>query len=314
MPKVCRSSISRWASAASGEGQLAVDDRAVQASVADEPDDAVELLRRHRGGATPDDLQPLADHRPHVQGHHRRVERAARHEPAGRRERAEAPLEGRSEDRIEDDVGVELRDLLVVVGERLGAEVADAGVLRRARGRIDLGAEIAADVDRRLAGPARARLDEEDLALRELRIGEARPGRLVRDAEARGPRRVEGVRDGTDVVRLRDQELGVRPRGARNENAAAGVGARSGRVEARRVGGGRTRHLRCAALAQVVVVYGRRLDLHQHLPVRRLGIGNLLIAQDFGCAAFVDDDGMHTGLLSESFDRSYPQAFRSGSR
>ena len=68
---------------------------------------------------------------------------------------------------------------------------------------------------------------------------------------------------------------------------------KSGRVEPRRVGGRRARHLGCQPLIDVEVVDRSRSHVHEHLPVARSRVWNLLVAQNLGPAAFVDDDCMH---------------------
>ena len=189
--------------------------------------------------------------------------------------------------------------LLVVVGERLGAELAEVVVLRPARGRVDLRAEVAADVDRRLARAARARLYEQALALLEAGVGKACPGGLVGDAEAGRARCVERVRDWADVLARRRDELRVRSERAADEHALAGVLPCAGTVHSGGEGRRRSGRLGRLALVQVEVVDPRSLEPDEHLPVGRCGVRDLFVLQDFRPAAFVDDDRLHGPSLLE---------------
>ena len=218
-------------------------------------------------------------------------------------ERGEAQLEAVAEDGVEDDRRAELGDLLVVVGERLGAELAKVVVLRSACGRVDLPAEVAADVDRRLACPARARLHEQTFALLQPRVGETCPGGLVGDAEAGRARCVERVRDGADVLVRRRDELRVCAERAAHEHALARVLPRAGPVHSGGEGRLRSGPLGRLALVEVEVVDPRGLEPDEHLPVGRSGVGDLFVPEDFGPAAFVDNDRLHA--------LSFPQIHRS---
>src|SRR5439155_14996537 len=106
-------------------------------------DQVLELLVRHRRRAGAEDPRPLADHAPEVEGDDRIFDRSRGHEPAAYAERGQAPLERTAPDRIEDDGSLQLRDPLVVVGERLGAELAQTVELRLARGGGDRCPEMA---------------------------------------------------------------------------------------------------------------------------------------------------------------------------
>src|SRR5713226_10376349 len=108
--------------------ELAIDDR-MQLTLAGQLDHAVELLRRRVRRATADDPRALADQRPQVDRDDRFVERARNDHPAARGERSHTPLESLAADRVEDDIGSELREPRAVVGERLSAELAQAVLL-----------------------------------------------------------------------------------------------------------------------------------------------------------------------------------------
>jgi hypothetical protein len=91
---------------------------------------------------------------PEVDGDHWAFDCPGRDEPAARGERGQTSLEDGATDRIEDDSGPESLHALVVVGERFGAQRAQAVVLRLARGGVDRRSEVASDVDRGLSGAA----------------------------------------------------------------------------------------------------------------------------------------------------------------
>ncbi len=203
-------------------------------------------------------------------------------------------LEAVAENGVEDDRRAELRDLLVVVGERLGAELAEVVVLRPARGRVDLRAEVAADVDRRLARSARARLHEQALAFLQARVGEACPGGLVGDAERR-PRALRRASPGSGgrarvAAATSSAYVPSEPLTSTRSPVSSRVPAPSTPGSEGRRGSGRLGRL---ALIEVEVVDPRSLEPDEHLPVGRGGVRDLLVLQDFRPAAFVDDDRLH---------------------
>jgi len=138
----------------------------------------VELLVGYRDRAGPDDPRPFPDHAPEVERDNRSVYRPRGDEPAVVGECGQAVLEHRATDGVEDDIGLELGDSLVVVGQRFGTELTEPLVLALACGGIDRRTEVATDVDRGLTGAAGARLDEQRVAAFEPTLRKRGPGVL----------------------------------------------------------------------------------------------------------------------------------------
>ena len=89
------------------------------------------------------------------------LDRSGGDEASARGEPGQASLENDAPDGVEDDGGLELGDALIVVGQRLSAEFAQAVVFPFACRGEDRRSEVATDVDRRLPRSARTGLDEE---------------------------------------------------------------------------------------------------------------------------------------------------------